>query len=460
MHLKFRFYFTLIILVFDIFILFAVYSASFIYADRLNYIDITQLYNNNTLSVFRFFIFWYIFSGFYGLYSIKNEFSLDQIYRATWKTVALHQILFLTFTIIEKKLTNLTEFIIVETSIFLLLFLFSRLLISFIFFFIKNKTISSNKIYIIGYNKIGINLAQYIESRPLEFLFGGFLDNKNQSIDQVQIKSIFNYAHENNINNIYLVHQDSYQLYVNEFFQESEKLGIKLKYVNELNNSQYSQFHTRYDKSFQIISNRNEKLEQLSGRFKKKVLDIFFSIFVILLILSWLYPLLAVIIKLQSKGPVLFIQERNGRSNKKFMCYKFRSMYSNNFDNHIQAKRDDSRVTPVGKILRKYNLDELPQFFNVLIGDMSIVGPRPHMIEHNKIYDKIIENYLVRNFIKPGITGWAQVNGLRGETKEVSEMAERVNLDIEYLDSWSLMFDIRIIFLTIYNTLKGDKNAY
>ena len=143
-----------------------------------------------------------------------------------------------------------------------------------------------------------------------------------------------------------------------------------------------------------------------------------------------------------------------------FKCYKFRSMYSNNFDTQIQATKNDYRVTPIGKFLRKYNLDELPQFFNVLKGEMSVVGPRPHMVEHNEIYDKIIEKYLVRNFIKPGITGWAQVNGLRGETKDIDKMAERVKLDIEYLDNWSLMFDIRIIFLTIYISFKGDKNAY
>lgn len=460
MQLKFRFYFTLIIFIFDLLILFAVYNASFIYTDKINYSNLIQLYNNNTLSVFRFFILWFIFSGFYGLYSIKNEFSLDQIYRSTWKSIAMHQIVFLIFTIIENKLSNLSVFIIVEISIFLFLFLFSRLLISFIYFFIRNKLITSNKLYIIGYNKNGINLAHYFESRPLEFLFGGFLDNKNQIIDEVEIESIFNIAKEKDIHNIYLVHHDNYKFDIDVIFHMSEKFGIKLKYVNEINTSQYNKFHTRYDRNFQIISNRNEKLEQLTERIKKKILDLFFSIFVILFILSWLYPIFALIIKLQSKGPVIFKQIRNGRGNKEFKCYKFRSMYSNNFDTQIQATKNDYRVTPIGKFLRKYNLDELPQFFNVLKGEMSVVGPRPHMVEHNEIYDKIIEKYLVRNFIKPGITGWAQVNGLRGETKDIDKMVERVKLDIEYLDNWSLMFDIRIIFLTVYISFKGDKNAY
>jgi putative colanic acid biosynthesis UDP-glucose lipid carrier transferase len=135
-------------------------------------------------------------------------------------------------------------------------------------------------------------------------------------------------------------------------------------------------------------------------------------------------------------------------------------MYAQNFDTKVQASKNDSRITPIGKFLRKSNIDELPQFFNVLKGEMSVIGPRPHMVEHNEMYDAIIDKYLVRNFIKPGISGWAQVNGLRGETNDIELMRQRVQFDIEYIDNWSLMFDVRVIFLTIYLTFKGDKNAF
>jgi putative colanic acid biosynthesis UDP-glucose lipid carrier transferase len=176
--------------------------------------------------------------------------------------------------------------------------------------------------------------------------------------------------------------------------------------------------------------------------------------------LSWLYPLFAYLIKKQSAGPVLYKQMRTGKKNEPFWCYKFRSMYINSGDESQQAKREDARVTPIGKFLRRTSLDELPQFFNVLKGNMSVVGPRPHMIKHTSDYNDHINNFMVRHFVKPGITGLAQVTGLRGETKKVSDMIRRVNKDIEYVQKWSLIADIKICFLTVIVIFKGDKNAF
>lgn len=208
-----------------------------------------------------------------------------------------------------------------------------------------------------------------------------------------------------------------------------------------------------------VISGRKEPLEELTNAVIKRLFDVLFSLFVIFFLLSWLLPILAVIIKLTSRGPVFFKQKRSGRSNESFYCLKLRSMRVNNDADSLQATQKDSRITPVGAFLRKTSLDELPQFFNVLIGNMSIVGPRPHMLKHTEDYAKIIDKFMVRHFVKPGITGWAQVTGLRGETRTTEEMERRVEADVWYLEHWSFLLDMKIIFLTVWNICRGDKNA-
>src|SRR5690606_10508566 len=209
-----------------------------------------------------------------------------------------------------------------------------------------------------------------------------------------------------------------------------------------------------------VISIRQEPVYDIEGRFKKRLFDMLFSLLVVVLVLSWLYPLIGMLIKLESRGPIMFKQLRTGRDNKPFWCYKFRSMRVNNESDDRQATRGDSRITTIGAFLRRTSLDELPQFFNVLQGHMSVVGPRPHMLKHTEQYKTIIDHYMTRQFLKPGITGWAQVNGYRGETTEPRLMERRVAHDIWYLENWTTMLDVRIVFLTIINMLVGEKNAF
>lgn len=195
-------------------------------------------------------------------------------------------------------------------------------------------------------------------------------------------------------------------------------------------------------------------------RFFKRSFDILFSLFIILFIFSWLYPILAILIKLESAGPVFFIQIRTGRNNGNFKCYKFRSMYINGEADKKQATLNDCRITRTGAFMRKTSLDELPQFFNVLIGNMSIVGPRPHMVVQTEAYSQLTEKYKARHMLRPGITGWAQISGFRGEVKTTEAILKRVDADVWYLKNWSFLLDLKIIFLTFWITLKGDKNAY
>jgi putative colanic acid biosysnthesis UDP-glucose lipid carrier transferase len=193
------------------------------------------------------------------------------------------------------------------------------------------------------------------------------------------------------------------------------------------------------------------------NKFFKRLFDIIFSLFTIIFVFSWLCPILAILIKLESKGPVFFVQLRTGKNNRNF---KFRSMRVNHEADKLQATRDDHRITKIGAVLRKTSLDELPQFFNVLIGNMSIVGPRPHMICHTEKYSQLTDKFKVRHLLKPGITGWAQISGLRGEVNNAEAMLKRVDADMWYMKNWSFLLDIKIIFLTFWITLKGDKNAY
>ncbi len=203
-----------------------------------------------------------------------------------------------------------------------------------------------------------------------------------------------------------------------------------------------------------------EPLTNAENQFLKRLFDIVFSLFVIVFILSWLIPIVALIIKLESKGSVFFLQKRSGIKNEPFKCIKFRSMAVNSHSDVTMAKKGDSRITNFGKFIRKTSIDELPQFINVLMGNMSVVGPRPHMLSQTDQYSKITKKYMLRHIVKPGITGWAQVMGSRGEIFSDKDMEKRIEKDIWYIQNWSFFLDLKIVFLTFYNIVKGDEQAY
>jgi len=208
-----------------------------------------------------------------------------------------------------------------------------------------------------------------------------------------------------------------------------------------------------------LYTNHTEPLSFMGNRLIKRTFDLVVSAFACLCLLPFI-PIIALIIKMQSPGSVFFIQERTGFEGHSFKCYKFRSMYTSANANTEQATKNDPRKFPFGNLMRRTNIDELPQFWNVLKGDMSIVGPRPHMLHHTEVYSGLIDKYMVRHFCKPGITGLAQVTGYRGETKELWQMQKRVELDIWYIEHWSFMLDLRIILKTAYSIIVPDKHAY
>ena len=209
-----------------------------------------------------------------------------------------------------------------------------------------------------------------------------------------------------------------------------------------------------------VLSIRREPLELLENRIVKRSFDIICSLLFLCTFFPIIYIIVGLAIKISSPGPVFFKQKRSGEDGREFWCYKFRSMRMNAQCDTLQATEHDPRKTRIGDLIRKTNVDELPQFINVLKGDMSLVGPRPHMLKHTEEYSHLINKYMVRHFVKPGITGWAQVTGFRGETKELWQMEGRVQRDIWYIEHWTFILDLYIMYKTVYNVIRGDKEAY
>ncbi|SEQ09207.1 exopolysaccharide biosynthesis polyprenyl glycosylphosphotransferase [Myroides profundi] len=235
---------------------------------------------------------------------------------------------------------------------------------------------------------------------------------------------------------------------------------VTLKYVPTQKQIITHNLKVDYYDLIAIVPRRVIPLDKPYNKLLKRLFDIVFSSLVIVFVLSWLFPLLAILIKRESKGPVFFKQKRTGVNDEEFVCYKFRSMAVNDDCDQKQATKNDMRVTKIGAFIRKTSLDEFPQFINVFLGDMSIVGPRPHMVVHTKLYSKRVNKFMLRHLIKPGITGMAQTHGYRGEIETDRDIINRFKYDLFYLENWSILLDLKIVYLTVYNVFKGEKKAY
>ncbi|MBK9329805.1 MAG: undecaprenyl-phosphate glucose phosphotransferase [Sphingobacteriales bacterium] len=330
---------------------------------------------------------------------------------------------------------------------------------------------NNRKVMIIGAGETAQEFKTMLEHKiEYGYQFLGFYDNNPEKYTENVKKHILGtvedakrYAVEHQIDEMFCALPYDDEENIKGLIQFGDENLIRVKIVPDL--SRFLTHHLNkveidYYGQIPVMTLRSEPLENIVNRFIKRLFDIGFSILVLLFILSWFIPLMAVIIKLTSRGPVFFIQKRSGIKNKSFSVIKFRTMYVNGDAHHRQATRHDQRITPIGKFLRKTNLDELPQFINVFTGQMSVIGPRPHMLKHTEEYSKIIDKFMVRHLIKPGITGWAQVNGYRGETKDVNDMEGRVRADVWYIENWSFGLDVKIIIMTIINMLRGEENAF
>ena len=327
--------------------------------------------------------------------------------------------------------------------------------------------IDYKKIVILGSGQSARELLDFFRKNTNSgYLVQGYFDDEpvDGLLEELRylgsIDNCVDYAKNNGVSEIFSALSSNQLGTVKSLMKQADNNLIRFRLVPDLTAFMDKNVLIDYYGALPILSPRKEPLEVKTNEVLKQVFDYTFAAIVTVSLLSWLIPIIAIAIKLDSRGPVFFRQLRSGKDNKPFFCLKFRSMHINGDANKVQASKGDKRITRVGSFLRRTSLDELPQFFNVLMGDMSIVGPRPHMLKHTENYSQIVNDFMVRHYATPGITGWAQVNGFRGETKETESMNKRVKADLWYIENWSFLLDLKIVFLTIYMTLKGDEKAY
>ncbi|HKG08679.1 MAG TPA: undecaprenyl-phosphate glucose phosphotransferase [Pedobacter sp.] len=411
-------------------------------------------------------LIWLFNTAIFGLYTFKGEKKLESIYRGTWRSVVLHIMLFAFFLMLAKDVNFSRMFLAVFYSLLSFSFIINRFLGTAVQYRFSERFNVARKVAVMGSNVTALRISAYLEKQK-NINFYGFVgdDDSMYSLNGIGISERTSIrlaeAAYQGVMEVYVAVDLDRMTEVAPLIQEAERQCIRLKFIPDFGGAQSPTYTvSELGGKFPVITLREEPLEDMHNRFKKRIFDVLFSSLVIVFILSWMYPLIALFIKLQSKGPVLFKQQRSGRNDETFWCFKFRSMRMNGLSDEVQASRNDDRITPIGRFLRRTSLDEMPQFFNVFLGNMSVVGPRPHMLKHTEEYKAIVSQYMVRQFLKPGITGWAQVNGLRGETKTHQDMENRVKMDLHYLEHWSAMFDVKIVFMTVINLLRGEDNAF
>ncbi|MCF6214200.1 MAG: undecaprenyl-phosphate glucose phosphotransferase [Flavobacteriaceae bacterium] len=356
--------------------------------------------------------------------------------------------------------------VVLHIKIFTVL-LIGLLIVRFFFYFslraYRKHGGNFRKVVIIGNSSNDKTLKDFFMTRSeYGYKFMGFFsdkpsDNKKYMGD---FNQSFDFILDNSIDEIYCSLTEISKNKIIEFIKFSEDNYKTLKFIPKAEETLRREVNLEYYDYIPLLTLRKNPLSKPIESIIKRSFDILFSLLVIVLIMSWLTPILWVLIKMESRGPLFFTQIREGLNGKQFYCYKFRSMYQNELENVIQTKKNDQRITFMGKFIRKTSIDELPQFINVFLGSMSVVGPRPHMLTQGKKFKEIVDKYAVRHFVKPGITGLAQVKGFRGEINSKADIQNRVKYDLFYIENWSLLLDLKIIVLTLFNTVKGEEKAY
>ncbi len=418
---------------------------------------------------FLFIIFvsiWVLVALLLNLYKIKRLRRLDRVLFNLFKAFIFNAFV-ISAILFSLKASEFSREHLYATYIllFALIMLWRYSAIKLIYLFRKSG-FNYKRVIIIGGSEVANQLyTHFISDNGLGVKIKGIFSDSNISFDVNDNISIGGFddlelfALHNNIDEVYYTMPLTYTQKIKSLVNFCDQNMIRFKIVPDFRGFLFKRVNIDFYDDVPVVTLRAEPLTDIKNRLLKRVFDILFSALVIVFVLTWLYPILAILIKLSSKGPVLFKQARSGVGNMEFMCYKFRSMTQSVEADSKQARKGDARITKIGAFLRKSSLDEFPQFINVLMGDMSIVGPRPHMLLHTEEYSALINKYMVRQLVKPGITGAAQIKGYRGETKELKDMEGRVRLDVWYIENWSLSADINIIFLTVWNLLKGDENA-
>ncbi|MEE3484303.1 MAG: undecaprenyl-phosphate glucose phosphotransferase [Bacteroidales bacterium] len=405
----------------------------------------------------------------FGIILDKRIVFSEKIIALVTQTVTLFAIIALaSFTVLNNYVFSTVNWFVFISLSFVFISIW-RITFRYILKLYRSKGGNSRNIIILGAGRVANQVYNTnITNLVYGYKFMGFFDDREPSDYKVnpdlvkgKLADVENFVIENQIDEIICAlpaGDDRKAVPIMKYAENNlVRFMIVPDFMRFINRSVSLSF---LDNSIPIVSLREEPLRRTSNLVIKRVFDIITSLLFLVTIFPILFIILAPIIKYTSEGPIFFKQKRTGENGIEFNCLKFRTMKVNKDADEVQATKHDDRVTPIGAFMRKTNLDEMPQFLNVLIGDMSIVGPRPHMLKHTQMYSQLIDKYMVRHFAKPGITGWAQVTGYRGETKELSEMEGRVKQDVWYIENWTFWLDIKIIFKTLKNMIKGEDNAY
>ena len=423
--------------------------------------------DNNLREVLLLLNFCYFFSLYFVPIQLHRSIVyLDKIVQRAFSVISLLIFLFATCLIFLNVGDVLATFLVVYYVSTIVVFSCWRVFVRMLLKFYRRKGYNFKRVVIVGAGKNGMELYRAMrDDISSEFNILGFFD------DNLALKDILpsylgttdkveEFAIAKDIDEIYCTLPGTNDEKILRMLNFAEKQMIRFYIVPEFYRNVKKSMVMEFLESVPLLTIRREPLQAFYNRALKRSFDLVFSSVVLCTIFPILYVLIGFLIKRSSPGPIFFKQKRTGLYGHDFECYKFRTMRVNDQADTMQAVKDDPRKTKIGDFLRRTNLDEFPQFINVFKGDMSVVGPRPHMLKHTEQYSALIDKYMVRHLVKPGVTGWAQVTGYRGETKTLEQMEGRVKRDVWYIENWTFFLDLKIIVVTLVNMFRGDKNAY
>jgi putative colanic acid biosynthesis UDP-glucose lipid carrier transferase len=421
-----------------------------------------ELNLNSTYYLLYQFFGWAFVSYFVRFYSIYRFTTPIEIFSKIVKQSVLFIFVVIAFFPFAKETIFSGKAIAFFVAVSFLLILAAKFLL---FYYLKRYRILTGSNFrnaiIVGYSPESIRLKELFETRnDYGYRFLGFFSDKQSNPDiKGKIADLEQFVNDHNVDEIYCSLNEISNLQLKSLVYFSDENNKTIKFIPDTKEIFSKNLKIDYYEVFPVLSLQKTILHEPIVKAFKRGFDIAFSLIVIVFLLSWLTPLLALLIKIESKGPIFFRQGRPGIDEKEFFCYKFRSMKINR-TTESEASKNDPRVTRIGKFIRKTSLDEMPQFINVLFGEMSVVGPRPHLWSQNRAYGNRIKKYMVRHYVKPGITGLAQVRGFRGEIETDEDMVNRIKYDVYYIENWSVILDLKIIFQTVVNIFKGEEKAY
>lgn len=427
----------------------------------------TKAIDNNLREVLLLLNFCYFFSLYFVPIQLHRSIVyLDKIVQRAFSVISLLIFLFATCLIFLNVGDVLATFLVLYYVSTIVVFSCWRVFVRMLLKFYRRKGYNFKRVVIVGAGKNGMELYRAMrDDISSGFNILGFFDDNLALRDILPsylgtTDKVEEFAIAKDIDEIYCTLPGTNDEKILRMLNFAEKQMIRFYIVPEFYRNVKKSMVMEFLESVPLLTIRREPLQAFYNRALKRSFDLVFSSVVLCTIFPILYVLIGFLIKRSSPGPIFFKQKRTGLYGHDFECYKFRTMRVNDQADTMQAVKDDPRKTKIGDFLRRTNLDEFPQFINVFKGDMSVVGPRPHMLKHTEQYSALIDKYMVRHLVKPGVTGWAQVTGYRGETKTLEQMEGRVKRDVWYIENWTFFLDLKIIVITLVNMFRGDKNAY